>query len=340
MTSHCCVNPSVLRSTLAVLLLLAGCSTVRTGGTPKALWYHYKGRLSERCPATVIEAYVYSTAPFMPFYALMDIDNDGILDLYIWFDDRGVGLDRIGAMGVCMAHHVRGTHSHCLYGSERPEVLRQSSLLEDVYLAAHRKPTPATLKALLDPASDRTERWLAAVESRNGGDSQARICDAAYRNLIDGRHTLQCAFVLSGYGGGGIRMLGKALRTAGNSRAARDAAICLASAGASAVVPDLVVALDRDWQNTRACVLLALLTAAQVSPDAVAPYLDDIIAHAVDEDGDMPYAAQLIREAVERHLRRSGVSATPNQSLQRDGCPSPACRSDSHYTPYPLWYCP
>ena len=143
--------------------------------------------------------------------------------------------------------------------------------------------------------------------------------EEVFRRLLAGSQTRQSAFALSRQGRQGCVLLGKALRMTRDRNAARDSAFYLSMAGTNAEVAldDLVASLHRDWQNTRHCVLSAILNVAQEHPEAVAPYLPAIQEYRSDRSLDIQRYVIRIGEAVGEREKDSATPSPPNAGATR-----------------------
>ena len=254
----------------------------------------YLGSLSSRHPADVLETYSDGRLIF----AGIDLDGDRRLDVSVSVGDSGKSILYISVEDIPLDQYF-GASLHPLPSVERPWGAKPSPLLERVCEAHRDAPNLGMLKALYSGKQSRTESWLLAVTLRKGGALRETIAKEAFNRLMEGSLTMQSAFILTGFGENGLRLLGKALRETDDRRAARDAAIYLCGAGADAIVAldDLVASLDK---SSRGLALLAILDVAKAYPEAVRAHASTIRGYANVWDSEDRRKVRLILEAIEK----------------------------------------
>ena len=255
----------------------------------------YIGPLSARYPITVSEGYFNGRL----CHAFLDTDGDRKFDLSVSLNRSGRSIQLIFGTNLTSDHLSENT-SGLSSTVGRPHGVAPSTLLEQVCQARNRSPDLDILKMLYGKQGTPTERWLMAVTLRNGGGIAETTASETFNHLRAGSATMESAFILSGLGYNGLRLLGKALRETESKEAARAAAFYLSGAGAAAVVAldDLVASLAGPWRNTRHQALSAILNVAKEYPDTVAPCMASIRAYEIHPDSDIRRKVQLIQKAV------------------------------------------
>lgn len=277
-----------LVSSITIYIVLRGRNGQFTVDPPV---YSYLGPVSDDCPTIVIETYVWDRLIF----AQMDADGDDLLDLFISFSDHGSDIECLIPLEGGGDQAIRANAHRA-----KPAGFKPCPILEKVAHAATRpEDFSASPEVLCADDLSQNDRWLVALALQQTTLSPETL-QLLYEELMKGKYSRQLAFILSGRGEEGVRLIGKALKNAEDPKTARDCAIYLSQIEdkATPALADLVSSLDRDWRNTRDCVLLAILNIANESPGPVRPYRKIIDKYKDSEDESISYKAYLIVNAL------------------------------------------
>lgn len=274
----------------------------------------YLGLLSEQYAVEVSETYFGQQLS----HAYMDLDGDRQFDLLVNLDDSGRSIHLLIGEDIPIDRYVKDTFG-LSHRNTRPKGISPSALLEKIYDASRQPPDLNCLTALYAGKTEETERWLLALRLRTGGEISATTAKEAFDQLVAGNMTMESAFILSGLGEHGLRLLGKAMRETEDKKAARDASIYLSCAGAAAIVSldDLVASLGKGWHNTRHCTLSAILNVAKEHPEAVRVHIATIREYSSHRDQDIRGKVQLIIDVTEKDsAEQPPASNVPKTSPQ------------------------